>query len=266
MPIITLISDYGTRDHYVAALKGVILSIAPEARIVDITHEVEPQNIAHAAFVLRQCWSWYPAATIHLAIVDPGVGSSRRIVLGRYAGQFVVAPDNGLVSFVHHDFPLEGMRVVEERRYFLTQVSNTFHGRDIMAPVSAHLAQGVKPREFGRATDHVEVLPLNYSAAFVGNTVLGQVLYVDHFGTLVTNIHRDQLAMVPGASGRMEVEVNGTPIGPLRSTFSDVAAGEPAALIGGSELLEVAVNRGSAVQRFGPAETARVEVRIANSA
>jgi hypothetical protein len=261
MAIVTLITDYGTRDYYVGALKGVILGIAPEVRVVDITHDVEPHNIAHAAFVLWQVWSWYPEATVHLAIVDPGVGSSRRIILGQYAGRYVIAPDNGLVTLVHQDFTAEAVYVVEDRRYFLPELSTTFHGRDVMAPVAAHLAAGVKPRRFGPAADRLELLPVAHHAVLTGNCVRGSVLYVDRFGTMVTNIRSEQLASPHGQDHPREVLVNGRSIGPVCSSFSDVPSGEPVAFVGSCGLLEIAVNRGNAVNRFGPAESARIEVR-----
>ncbi|GAG07261.1 unnamed protein product, partial [marine sediment metagenome] len=243
MSIVTLITDYGTRDYYVGALKGVILGIAPDVHIVDVTHDIEPHNVSHGAFVLRQIWPWYPSGTIHLAIVDPGVGSDRRIILGQYAGRCIIAPDNGLVTLVHRDIPVEAMYVVEDRRYFMPELSTTFHGRDMMAPVAAHLANGVKPRQFGRVTDRLEMLPGMHRAKATGDTVHGGVLYVDRFGTMVTNIGREQLIGTCGRDHVWEVLVNGIPIGPVRSTFSDVALGEPVAVIGSSGLLEIAVNQ-----------------------
>lgn len=261
MPIITLITDYGMRDYYVGALKGVLLRIAPDTHVVDVTHEVESHNILHAAFVLRQIWPWYPPGTIHLAVVDPGVGSERRIILAQYAGRYVVAPDNGLVTLVHRDEAVEATYAVENRRYFLSEVSATFHGRDIMAPVAAHLANGVKPWEFGPVIDRLELLPVADRAEVTNQGIRGSVLYVDRFGTLVTNIRQEQLMETGGRNPASEVLVNGTPIGPVRSTFCEVAKGEPVALIGSCGLLEVAVNQGRAIERFGPLEAVRVDVR-----
>ncbi len=261
MPIVTLITDYGMRDYYVGALKGVILRIAPEACVVDVTHEVPPHNVLHAAFVLRQIWPWYPPGTIHLAVVDPGVGSERRIILGQYAGRYVIAPDNGLVTLLHRDQAAEALYVVENRRFFLPDLSTTFHGRDVMAPVAAHLAKGVNPREFGPMTDRLDLLPVADRAEVTGEAVHGSVLYVDRFGTLVTDIRQDQLMGTHRLGRGCEVVVNGHPIGPVRSTFSGVAVGEPVALIGSCGLLEVAVNQGSAVERFGPPDAVRVDVR-----
>ena len=261
MPIITLLTDYGLRDHYVGELKGVIFTIAPKAQIVDITHDIEPFNVRQAAFVLQRIWSRFPAGTVHLAVVDPGVGSDRRIILGQYAGGFVVAPDNGLVTWVHREYEAEAMFVVEDRRYFLPQISSTFHGRDIMAPVAAHLANGVPPRAFGRVTDRLEMLPIPHRATATEGGWLGSVIYVDRFGTMVTNIREEQLRTPRGEQRSWDVLVNGTSIGPIRSAFCEVTTGSALALIGGSGFLEIAVNQGSAAQRFIPLEIVRVEVR-----
>lgn len=261
MPIITLLTDYGLRDHYVGELKGVILTIAPKAQIVDITHDIEPFNVRQAAFVLQRVWSRYPAGTVHCAVVDPGVGSDRRIILGQYAERFVVAPDNGLVTWVHREYETEGMFVVEDRRYFLPQISTTFHGRDIMAPVAAHLATGVKPRSFGRITDRLEMLPIPARAEPTEGGWAGNVIYVDRFGTMVTNIREEQLHTTRGEQRLWDVLVNGTSIGPIRSAFGDVSTGSALAIVGGSGFLEVAVNQGSAAQRFASLVNVRVEVR-----
>lgn len=260
MPIIALLTDYGTRDGYVGAVKGVILGIAPQAMIVDLTHEIEPFNVAHGAFVLRQVWPWYPAGTVHLVVVDPGVGGERRIIVGKYAGQYVVAPDNGLVTWVHREFACEAMHVAEDRRYFLQQLSNTFHGRDIMAPVAAHLALGVKPRNFGRVADRLETLPVPHRAERTGRGWRGQVIHVDRFGNLVTNIHEEQMAP-PRSVEALEVSVDGMRVGPILMTFSDAKAGTPVAYWGGAGFLEIAVNRGRAIERFGASPI--IEVTLA---
>lgn len=261
MAILTLITDYGTCDYYVGAVKGVILGIAPDVRVVDITHDIEPHNVLHGAFILRHIWPWYPPGTIHVVVVDPGVGSDRRIILGQYAGRYAVAPDNGLITLVHRDIPVEAVHVVENRRYFLPEPAATFHGRDIMAPVAAHLARGVKPAEFGEATDRLEVLPVAHRAEATPRGLSGIVLYRDRFGTLVTNVGQDQLAGTQGPQRQWEVLVNGTSIGRVRSTFADVPSGHTVAIIGSTGLLEIAVNQGSAAERFGPPESVRVEVR-----
>jgi S-adenosylmethionine hydrolase len=261
MPVITLTTDYGTRDSYIGELKGVILSLASSVQMVDITHDIEPHNVLHGAFILRRIWPWYPRGTIHVAVVDPGVGSDRRIIIGQYAGQYLVAPDNGLVTLVHRETPAEAMYVVENRRYFMPQLSSTFHGRDIMAPVAAHLANGVSPKECGRATDHLEILPVAHRAESTADGLAGAVLYVDRFGTLVTNIDQEQVAGLGGSRRAAEVLVDGESIGPIRSAFCDVPEGSPVALIGSGGTLEVAINRGSAAERFGGNAVVRVQVR-----
>jgi len=258
MQIVTLTTDYGTRDYYVAALKGVILRMAPQVRLVDISHEIEPYNVASGAFVLWQACRWFPAGTVHLAVVDPGVGTARRIIVGRFAGQLVVAPDNGLVTFLHQDLPADAVHLVENQRFFLPEVSSTFHGRDIMAPVAAHLANGVEPREFGPVMDRLDVLALPHRAELKPGAIEGRVLYADRFGTLITNIAGDQLPAPARVGAGLRVEVGGVDAGPVRSTFGEGVPGELVALVGGAGLLEIAVNRGRAVDRFGVAATVRV--------
>jgi S-adenosylmethionine hydrolase len=263
MALITLTTDFGTRDHYVGVMKGVIYSIAPQADVVDITHDIEAHNITHGALVLRSIWPWFPEGTIHVIVVDPGVGSERRVLLGRYKGRYVIAPDNGLITLVHRSLRLEEMRVVENQRYLLSQISSTFHGRDILAPVAAHLANGVKSEEFGRPTDHLAMLPATHSPDTLGRRIRGQVIYVDRFGSLVTNISRQDLAGLPLGKdgGAVEVFVNDVAAGPVRSFYEEVAIGEVIALLGSTDYLEIAVNQGRAIERFGPVQELKIEVR-----
>ncbi|MBN1512657.1 MAG: SAM-dependent chlorinase/fluorinase [Phycisphaerae bacterium] len=261
MPLITLLTDFGTRDHYVGVLKGVICQIAPKATLVDISHDVAPQNVIQAAFVLRQVWSWYPRGTVHLAVVDPGVGSARSILAGQYAGQYVVAPDNGLLTFVHHEFPLEALHVVQNPRLFLQTISSTFHARDIMAPVAARLATGLRIEEVGPPTDRLEVLQLARPEFLPAHSLRGAVLCADRFGNLITNISADDLAPTLRRRPGAEVFLDGVCLGPVRSHYAEVPPGEPLALVGSSNLLEIAVNRGSAADRFQPKPAACVEVR-----
>jgi len=173
----------------------------------------------------------------------------------------VVAPDNGVISFLHRERRAEAMHLVENSRFSLPHVSSTFEGRDVLAPVAAHLALGAKPREFGRATDRVEVFPLTRRPEVSAQGLLGHVLYVDRFGTLVTNISRRSLLALGTHEAEFEVLVNETSVGPILSTFGEAPAGAPVALIGSTEHLEVAVNRGSAQARFGPVDQLRILVR-----
>lgn len=261
MPLITLLTDFGRLDHYVGVMKGVLLQIAPKATLIDISHEIAPQDIVRAAFVLRQTWNWYPPGTVHLAVVDPGVGSSRRILAGKYGGQLVVAPDNGLVSMVHREIRLEAMHVVDNRKYMLSTVSATFHGRDVMAPVAAHLASGVPIQKLGPPTDRLEVLEAATPSVGRDSTIAGKVLCVDHFGNLITNISRQHLLPLVRHPHAAQVYVGSQCVGPLRTAYHEVPAGEPLALIGSSDYLEISINCGHAAEAFAPDGKADVHVR-----
>lgn len=261
MPIIVLTTDFGTRDHFVASMKGVILGIAPKTTIVDVSHEIKPYDVAQAAFVVWQVWNDFPQGTIHVVVVDPGVGTSRRIILGQYDKRLIVAPDNGVISWLHRSLQIEDMRSVENQDYFRPNPSSTFHGRDVLAPVAAHLAAGIKPSTMGPRTDRAEVLPLPVRPARTVGGFEGRVIHVDRFGTLITNITRQDL-FTPAAQPRSwRVSVNNEAIGSIRDTFHDVPPQRVVALIGSGDLLEIAVNQGSALERFGPPEGIRVEVR-----
>ena len=240
-PIITLLTDFGTADHYVSAMKGVILSIAPQARLVDVSHEVESQDVLSGAYLLANSVPWYPAGTIHLAIVDPGVGSDRRIIAGRWGDQIVIAPDNGLVSLVQQNTPADEIHELSDRQYFLPEVSNTFHGRDIMAPVAAHLACGTTLSALGAPVDHPLIIHVPQPEV-IENRLVGQVIHVDRFGNLVTNIKADQYREFAPKT----VHIKGRVISSLVVTYADVAIGRPLAVVGSSNMLEISVNQGNA--------------------
>lgn len=250
MSLITLITDFGTSDYYVGAMKGIILQIAPDVRLVDITHHIQPHNVVHGAVVLRQMMACYPPGTVHVAVVDPGVGSERRIVAGCYEGQYVIAPDNGLISLVHRDMRLEGMHTVRNTRYFRTPVSHTFHGRDIIAPVAAHVASGVSIADLGPPADQLELLQFATPKRIEPAGLAGCVLYTDHFGNLATNISVADLGSLYRANGSVNVFVGEQCVGPIRRTYSDVPVGEPLALIGSSNMLEISVNSRRADEHF----------------
>jgi len=252
MAIIALTTDFSGSDYFVGAMKGVILSIAADVTITDVTHEVPPQDVAYAAFVLSQVWAYFPRGTIHVVVVDPGVGSNRRILLGEYDGRWIVAPDNGLITWIHHDAAARSLRVVDNQRYYLVNPSISFQGRDVMAPVAAHLAAGVSPEVFGPSTDDVCLLEVPRRAKCEGGVFHGEVIHVDRFGNLVTNIHRDQLAERAREPGGLEVFVKDQRIGSLKKTFCDVAVGETVVIIGGAGFVEVCVRDRSAAERFAP--------------
>ena len=240
-------------------LKGVILSAAPHVQVVDVTHEVEPHDVRQAAFLVWQCWSWFPEGTVHLVVVDPGVGTERRILAGRYSGRYVVAPDNGILTFVHRLLEAEGLRVVEQPVCAHPEVSATFHGRDILAPVAARLAVGERLEAVGRPAGGPVLLAVEERARETSLGLEGAALSVDRFGTLVTNVWQQQLAGARKAEGGAIVFVDGEVVGPIRSTFGDVPVGEAVAYVGSGGLLEVAVHRGRACERFGRSPV--VEVR-----
>ena len=250
MAVVTLITDFGCRDHYVASVKGVVLSISPQTVIVDVTHKVERHNVLHAAFVLRETVPWYPDGTVHLAVVDPGVGTDRRIIAARCGRHFVVAPDNGLVTLLHRHMRLEAVRVVQNPQLATAEVSATFHARDLMAPAVAHLAAGGRFAELGPATDHLEVLQISEAVATGDASLKGQVIYVDAFGNLISNIGAEDALSLVSRRPDTRVYVSGRCVGPLRHSYADAPVQEPLAVIGSSRLLEVAVNRDSAARRF----------------
>jgi len=261
MAVVTFTTDFGDSDHYVAAMKGVVLSIAPQAILVDVSHKIDRHDISRAAFLLRETAPWYPRGSVHLVVVDPGVGTRRRIIAARYGGQYVVAPDNGVVTLLHRHLSVDAVHVVQNPRLAMPHTSATFHGRDLMAPAAGHLAAGGKIADVGPPTDHLEVLQVSEPAISAKHTIAGQVIHVDAFGNLVTNVPEEQVrtsfAVLPAA----RVYLNGDVIGAVRHTYADVDANQPLALVGSSHLLEIAVNRGSAAERFGAGVGTKVEIR-----
>ena len=238
---ITLLTDFGTADYYVGAMKGVILSINPSAAIVDVTHDVSPQDIEHAAFVLMSCYREFPAGTIHLAVVDPGVGSVRRAILIAAAGQFFVGPDNGVFSYILDNEEDASVFQITASQYFRQPLSNTFHGRDVFAPVGAHLSKGTSPGSFGpMIEDAVRLRPVKAEATNPGK-VKGRLLHIDRFGNCVTNI--DQSGLNEGA----RLLVNKKKITSFHTSYAEAKRGLFA--IGGSAgFLEISVRNGSAAK------------------
>lgn len=261
MSAITLLTDFGNADHYVACMKGVLLQRAPTAQIVDITHSIQPQDVVHGAFVLRQVFEYFPPGTIHIAIVDPGVGSKRRMLVARYGNQTILAPDNGLMTFIHRDFVMEELRVIDNSRLYQNDVSNTFHGRDIFAPVASHLWQGMLLEKVGPAARELELLNIDRPKSLERGGLEGQVLYVDHFGNVISNISAADLQGVRPPLERLNVHVGPLRIGNLHTTYSDVNPGEIVAVIGSTGMLEIAVNQGNAASHLRAAPGTIVVVR-----
>ncbi len=257
-PIITLLTDFGTRDHYVASLKGVILGLNPEVTLVDLSHEVPPQDIVAGAFVLAEAAPYFPPGTIHLAVVDPGVGTHRRGLAARCRGQFWVGPDNGLFHFVFAgtnpaaatwDSSLPECTIVslESPAFFRPHISTTFHGRDVFAPVAAHLSLGVELGQLGPLLLNPVPLPLP-EPGFSPGVAQGQVIYIDRFGNLITNLPGAALLSWLGNSPAFRLQVAGVVLRRLSPTYAEVGPGEPLALLGSHGYLEIAVNRGNAAR------------------
>lgn len=247
--VITLTTDFGADSPYVAALKGVILSINPGVTIVDVTHSVPPQDVRAGAIVLADVARWFPPDTIHVAVVDPGVGTARKIVYAQIGRQHFVAPDNGLLSRLAQTTKPSRIIAVTEPTYWLEEVSTTFHGRDIMAPVAAHLSQGLDPELLGSPLD--KLYELDWPQPRVaGDEITGQVIAVDSFGNLITNIGARHLADVP-RDGAVRIECAGHTILHFVHAYGDQSDSSLVALIGSSGQLEVAVVSGNAAQTLG---------------
>jgi hypothetical protein len=247
--IITLLTDFGTRDAYVAAMKGVILGLNPQAVLVDLTHEVPPQDILAGAFILAEAAPYFPEGAIHLAVVDPGVGTGRRGLAARARGRFWVGPDNGLLSLALGGAPEATIVSLTNPACFRPEVSATFHGRDIFAPVAAHLSLGVDLARLGPIIRDPVALPIA-EPVFTPAEARGEIIYVDRFGNLVSNLPGRQLAT--WLAGRdFRLRVGPLTISQLSRTYSEVAAGECLVLIGSHGFLEIACNRESAARRLG---------------
>jgi S-adenosylmethionine hydrolase len=249
--VITLLSDFGLRDPYVAEMKAVILSLCPKARIVDITHQVDKFNIRMGAFALASAASYFPEGTVHVAVVDPGVGSERRPIIVETKRDCFVGPDNGVLMLAALKQNLKHVYVIEERGYMLPKVSRTFHGRDVFAPVAAYLALGVEASRFGKETDKY-VMPRFAKPQLKKGAVFGEVLHVDDFGNIITNIPTsimDKLCVREGGSLRVKA---GRKTVSLRfcSAYGEVAKGKPLAIAGSHDFLEISMNQGNAARSF----------------
>jgi hypothetical protein len=260
-PIITLLTDFGLADPYVAAMKGTILQICPVAAVVDISHEVPAHDILAAAFVLANSAPAFPEGTAHVVVVDPGVGTSRNILVGRYGGQYYVFPDNGVITFIKEVLPLEGLVAVRNLHALgFDQASHTFHGRDIMAPVAAHLTMGLDPGELGPTPARYKLLDLPLPESDI-SSMTGRILYVDHFGNLISNIQASDLHSRFKDTGSIRIECNGQTIGALHETYGQVPPGQALALINSMGLLEIAVCQGRAADALGAGVGAEITVR-----
>jgi len=247
-PLITLTTDFGQADGYVAAMKGVILSLCPEARLVDISHDIAPQAIRSGAYVLSTAVPCFPGGAVHLVVVDPGVGSDRRPVAVQSQRASYVAPDNGVLTLALDRDPAQRAVHLTRPQFQRDQISATFHGRDIFAPVAAHLACGLSLEDLGTPLDPVDLihLPISAPQRLADGSWQGEVLHIDRFGNLITNI-----GLPPTDPERLSVEAKGTRIRGLSRTFADVEPGQPVVYVGSNGYLEIALREGSAAAQLG---------------
>lgn len=257
--IITLTTDFGLSDPFVGIMKGVILSIHRSARIVDVSHQVSPFEIPEAGFLIAQAWRYFPNKTVHVVVVDPGVGTLRRPILAEAGGHYFLAPDNGLLSMIFAACDPK-VRAITAEKYFLRPVSRTFHGRDVFAPVAAHLSRGVPPARFGKLIRDYARQEFYKPVRTGKRTWSGAVLRVDRFGNLITNFHR---AEFPAVSTRpFLLRVGAETVGRFVETYAECASGELCLLEGSSGYLEVAMYQASAAKRVGCGSGAPVELNV----
>ncbi|MBU6391715.1 MAG: SAM-dependent chlorinase/fluorinase [Planctomycetes bacterium] len=277
---ITLLTDFGYQDAYAGIMKGIIAEINPLANIIDICHNVPPQDIFNGAYLLHTAYKYFPKDTIHVAIVDPGVGSKRDIVCIKTKDYFFLVPNNGILSFIVQEEKPKGIFRVTNNKYFLPTTSNTFHGRDIFAPIAAHLSLGVKPQLLGIKISQLTLLDIPKPTSKKTGILEGQIIYIDRFGNLITNIKREHLAQyslnqtqnkdqwsedrsqtsdtlkktskkkIPLPCNTIETTIGKKKIRGLSKTYTDAKPGEPLVLFGSAGFLEVSVNQGNAQKYF----------------
>jgi len=247
--IITLTSDFGLRDPYVAEMKAVILSINPNATIVDITHKIEKFNIRMGAYVLASTAPYFPKGTIHIAVVDPGVGTQRRSLLIQTKQAFYIGPDNGILVLAARKQSIEHIYEITNRKFMLPKVSTTFHGRDIFAPAAAHLANGISPKEFGPEIQKI-VTPKFAKITKRKEGLVGEVIYVDNFGNIITNFGEKELNSI-SVEGHVNIKLGDAKLKlKLCKAYAEAKPQEPLAIIGSHDFLEISVNQGSAAEKF----------------
>ena len=265
-PIITLTTDFGTNDHFVGAIKGVILDIVPEAAIVDISHAVQAYDVLDGALAISQTYSYFPAGTVHLVVVDPGVGTTRRPIIASSDGYHFVAPDNGVLSMVYAKEERIHVRHVTSDHYFRQPVSNTFHGRDVFAPVAAYLAKLVDSHKFGEEIEDYVRFAAPRPKAVGENRLRAVVLKVDRFGNLITNVTpEDAPALFAGKVG-FKIVVGSKEITAIRTAYAEGTPGEVFGIVGSMGYLEIVANRAAAAQITGAGKGSEVSVLLGEGA
>jgi len=257
--LITLTTDFGARDWFVGVMKGVVLGLHPRATIVDLTHDLPPGDVRAGAFALMAASQYFPNGTVHVAVVDPGVGGPRRALAVQTERFVFLGPDNGVLSWALRRERIRTIRVLENAKYFRSPLSSTFHGRDLFAPAAAHVSRGLPPARLGRAVRDFVSLPWPQPVTSPGE-VRGQVIYLDRFGNAITNLPAELLAGAPRA--HCQVTGRRTARAPLAAFYGAVPVNRPVAVVGSSGFLEMAVNGGSAARRFGLQVGDLVRVRL----
>jgi S-adenosyl-L-methionine hydrolase (adenosine-forming) len=262
-PIVTLTTDFGVADHFVGTIKGVILDIVPEAEIVDICHAVQAFDVLDGALTIAQAYSYFPAGTVHLVVVDPGVGTERRPIIASTDRHHLVAPDNGVLSLVYDREERLQVRHVAAEHYFLQPMSNTFHARDVFSPVAAYLAKGVDPEKFGEViTDYVR-FNAPRAKTVDSQTLRGVILKVDRFGNLVTNITpQDAPMLFEPQPGPFKIVVGKREVTAIKTAYAQGAPGEVFGILGSMGYLEIATNRGAAAQLVGAGKGSEVSIAL----
>ncbi len=266
-PIITLTTDFGLNDHFVGTIKGVILNVVPDVEIVDISHSVQAFDVLDGALTIAQSYSYFPSGTVHLVVVDPGVGTARRPILVTSDRHHFVAPDNGVLSLIYGKEERLHIRHITAEHYYLQPVSKTFHARDIFSPVAAWLAKGVDPEKFGdEITDFVR-FNAPKPKAIDGNTLRGVVLRVDRFGNLVTNITPEDAPMLFASEpAPFKIRIGKHEVIQIHSNYSEGAPGEVFGILGSMGYLEIATDRGSAAKIVGTGKGTEVLISLAGAA
>lgn len=262
MAVITLLTDFGLEDEYVGVLKGVIHGISPAAVIIDVTHGIAPQNVASAAYTLKAAYSYFPGGTIHAAVVDPGVGTPRDIVAVRCDGHLFLAPDNGLLAPILKEISPDEVYRVENQDLFRHPVSATFHGRDVFAPVAARLSQGLPLKDLGRPLNMDALQPLHVQGPWIdpAGVLEGEIVGVDRFGNLITNIGSQHLAKL--GSGKFDIQLGDHIVTAMLRTYAQGKTGEVIALIGSRNCLEIAVNGASASKALNMTHGGVVRIKV----
>jgi len=266
MSVITLLTDFGNRDEYVGLMKGVILSINPAVTIVDITHAIDSQDILQAAYAIHSACRYFPAGSVHLIVVDPGVGTGRSLLALEIKNQFFVAPDNGVLTLLFGEDDETRLVRLSNADYFLDTVSRTFHGRDIIAPVGAHISQGTDLLLLGDAISPAEAVWLKNIGAQRADTgeITGTIVTVDHFGNLISDIHHQMLAQIEqfAAENQAIIRIGSHVIRGICRTYADVRPNKALGLIGSRGYLEIAVNKGNAARKLNVGKGDTVQVKI----